>query len=386
MLKRLSFLLLVLLLAGHLYAEEEETEIYKGPVWYISNASGMALEYIQSGLAALRHEYCISVDTIPFHLIPSDLIKHYGYGYTIEMRVLYQKGEIYRRQWIFRDDMGITRVNAAGLMKTDLELIEDENDEENYDEEDNEDAVQIIIEYDERAADIYFIEVYDQDHYLTEEHQYNAGIERMTIYNYSGGLLVRTETWISDGSTDSGVAPDYTDIYRYTRSSSLRAIERTYHSEITETVRTSISFPGIVPGVSREPEFINPGHDHGQVFPEGTIPANTRAIYTTDSRGRVLTETRLDEEGEVIGELQNTWDGDRLKSVYWKSGNDERLTEFEYDSKGDRVIERNFYNNVLERMVRAEGNREIEELYVDGRIMLRAVWENGRKISEERVR
>jgi hypothetical protein len=72
--------------------------------------------------------------------------------------------------------------------------------------------------------------------------------------------------------------------------------------------------------------------------------------------------------------------------VHWKSGDDERLTEYEYDSAGDRMLERNFNRGILERTVRSTGNRDIEELYMNGRIVLRAVWEDGRKISEERIR
>jgi hypothetical protein len=37
-------------------------------------------------------------------------------------------------------------------------------------------------------------------------------------------------------------------------------------------------------------------------------------------------------------------------------------------------------------VIRTSGDREIEELYMDDRVILRAVWEKGRKISEERVR
>jgi hypothetical protein len=33
-----------------------------------------------------------------------------------------------------------------------------------------------------------------------------------------------------------------------------------------------------------------------------------------------------------------------------------------------------------------EGTREIEELYMDGVVVLQAVWEDGRKISETRMR
>ena len=47
---------------------------------------------------------------------------------------------------------------------------------------------------------------------------------------------------------------------------------------------------------------------------------------------------------------------------------------------------REINNDMLERIVRTEGIMETEELYLDGIIVLRALWEDGVKISEERVR
>jgi hypothetical protein len=61
------------------------------------------------------------------------------------------------------------------------------------------------------------------------------------------------------------------------------------------------------------------------------------------------------------------------------------VSEYEYDSNSNVILERNFRNGVLERVVRTEGNREIEELYLNNFIVLRAVYEDGRKISETRV-
>jgi hypothetical protein len=85
--------------------------------------------------------------------------------------------------------------------------------------------------------------------------------------------------------------------------------------------------------------------------------------------------------------MQNTWVGDRLETIVWRSGEDERRTEYEYNLRGDRIFERNFNRGVLERTVRYEGGgREIEELFMNDRPILRTVWENGRRISEERLR
>jgi len=108
--------------------------------------------------------------------------------------------------------------------------------------------------------------------------------------------------------------------------------------------------------------------------------------YETDVRGRVLTQTMLDENDEIVWEVRNRWDGDRIAAIYRTADGEERLTEFEFDWEGNRVVQREIRNGVLERIVRTYGTTETEELYMDGVLMLRALWEDGRKISEERVR
>jgi hypothetical protein len=71
--------------------------------------------------------------------------------------------------------------------------------------------------------------------------------------------------------------------------------------------------------------------------------------------------------------------------VAWSIGDDEGYTEYEYNKAGDRIEEKNYRNEVLERTVRKEGETEVEVLYMKEKPILRAVWEEGRKISEERI-
>jgi len=40
----------------------------------------------------------------------------------------------------------------------------------------------------------------------------------------------------------------------------------------------------------------------------------------------------------------------------------------------------------LERLVMTEDNKDIEQLYLNNVVILQAVWEDGRKISETRMR
>jgi hypothetical protein len=133
--------------------------------------------------------------------------------------------------------------------------------------------------------------------------------------------------------------------------------------------------------------FVSPGIAYSSEFLQDVIVnEGGRVIYTTDSRGRVLTEQRLDAEENVIAEIRNTWSADRLLSVSYTAGDDERLTEYEYDQDGSRTLERNYHQGALERVVRSDKERDVEELFMNGEMILRAVWEEGRKISEERVR
>jgi hypothetical protein len=408
-LHRIHIFLALLLLAPLLCAQETESfeeglvenPAPVAPVWYRSNASGLAIERLDSRLRALREDYSLSVaDAFPEEL-PEILVPYYDSLYKIELRTLYEKGKELRRQWIFRDD-GVSRLNASGssalmggaLSKPDEVLTG-------------------------------FIEVFNAERFITEERQINAdGSELIFRYFYSNKTLTKAETWIkAAAAAEAPLAEDaaaveteeaaagededapppaaaeekvplveaaavlsLTDRYRYTRSGSIRAIERFYHENVDDK-RIRIAFPGITPGLPEAVEFVNPSLAYSSDFFGGmVITEGTKITYSTDSRGRVLKETRTNEEGLLTAEVLNTWNGDRLESVLWKSDDEERLTEFEYDEGGGRTAQRDFKNGVLERTIMTYGSREIEELYMDGEPILRALWEDGRKISEERIR
>ena len=355
--------------------------------WYRSNASGMALERMLSRTAAQRNEYALSVSQAARNDLPYTLLRYYNSSFTIELRTLFHDLEIHRQQWIFRDSQRIVRLNASGShgLWSDGQLSDDEKG---------------------------FIEVYDADQALIEERIFSGRSETISVFTYSGDLLTRAEIWIKEASQDSEESdpsevdevveiveipgtpwgpnlspPDITDVYRYTRSASLRAIERIYHSGYSLDSRRRIPFPSIGPIFPQEPDFESPVVAHSSEFlGDIMIPPGGRVIYTTDNRGRILSERRLDEDGRLQGELINTWSGDRLASVSWVSGDDEWLIEYEYDEQGNRIMERNINRGVLERTIRSDGNREVEELFINDVVVLRAIWENGRKISEERVR
>ncbi|MDR0589260.1 MAG: hypothetical protein LBG25_01810 [Spirochaetaceae bacterium] len=335
----------------------------------------MALEPAFSRLA-LRGKYALSVETAQVSELPSQIRGYYDSAFLIERRILYEDGKESRRQWIFRDAGGKTRLNAVLIPPPEVSAEEETPNSE----EDPEDTSQ------EPPG---FIEIYNGDNILVEEHRLNSdGSDEIINYVYRNKILTRTETRLKVPPSDEEgeVIQDlWTDYYRYSRFSSLRGINRVYHSDVPALM---VRFPHVVLDVGRPGNFIGPNDAYTSIFLQDVfINRGDRVVYTTDSRGRILSETRYDETDEVIGEIKNTWSEDnKIQSVHWIAGEDDRLIEYGYDDAGDRIEERNYNRGILERTVRLEGLREVETLYMQGRPVLRAIWEDGRKISEERIR
>jgi hypothetical protein len=363
--------------------------LYGEPRWFASNAAGMALEPAYSRLA-LRGKYALMTDSLPASGIPGRLRQFHDPSYTAEIRVLYENGEESRRQWLFRDADGRIRLVAVFNAAFPPEEAGKAGN-----------AGEDAAEAEEEKPDLSgFIELYNTENRIAEEHQIDSGGgARIVAYFYVNQTLTRAETSVkkpaaeaAEGGSEADSAADSaafcTDYYRYSRSGSLRAVERVYHrGEEAGDDRVRLPFPHMVLDAARQTDFVRPVLPiSSEFFQDILADAGDKVIYTTDSRGRILTETRQDEAGEVLGELRNTWTGNRLTQVQWISGEDDRITEYEYNDSGDRILERNINKGMLERVVRISGGREIEELYMDDRVVLRAVWENGRKISEERVR
>jgi hypothetical protein len=373
--------------------------------WYRSNASGLAIEMIPSRLAALRYEYCVSVETISQRrlpgAIPRNIISYYEEGYRVEFRQLYENGVEIRRQWIFRDGRGLARISASGSPDFFSTVVRRASEDEEPDEVKG------------------FIEIRNSAGTVTRELQFDEDLSEWEFrYIYNRGILIRAETWlkgpplpppppvqeadVSIGLEDEGEAPIqrvviapverkepvlerlFTDSYRYTRSGSLRAIDRTFHEGAGERAR--VGFPALSPRITHREELATHAGIYTTAYFLGAGNLEGLTIsHNLDSRGRVLSEITKNEEGKTIGELRNTWSDNRLMVAEWKSGEDERRFEFEYDIDGKPLVERNFRKGVLERVVTIEGDNEIEEIYMNGILILRAYWENGIKVSEERV-
>jgi hypothetical protein len=376
--RRLLFFPLLLLALCAAGAEE----------WYFSNAAGMALEPVLSRLAALRNKYALTIAVVSPEDLPETLRPYHEASWRIEARTLFENGEESRRQWIFLDGQGRTRLAAA----FNPPVVEDAVAEDAA-AKDADAAAEAAVEITAPAgkAPVGFIEFYDAQNHITAEHQFSAeGDELIVRYIYNKGVLVRAETRrkVYDPSGEEMVQGLYTDYYRYSRSASLRAVERVYHEPAAaDDAMVQLRFPHRILDSVAEKNFVGPGLAYSsEFFGDLFMDAGYRVLYTTDDRGRILTETRQDDEGKVIGELTNVWSANRLVSVTWKADGDDRCIEYEYDGGGDRIAERDYQKGILERTVRRENEREVEEIYMNGAVILRAVWENGRKISEDKVR
>ena len=375
--------------------------------WYRSNYSGIAIELVPSKLTAQRNEYCLSAEKADPGFIPDILVSHYNYSYTAELRILYENRKEIRRQWIFRDNRQTVRLSSSGSPG----FFGEENSGGRNEKE------EIRIEG--------FIEIRNNEGLITRELRYEEDkTEWEFLYSYTNGSLLSAETRLreplvvktadKESETEDEAAKtgeftedseevhaaveqkdrDFilicTDYYRYSRPGSIRAIERVIANEAEGVTR--IPFPRLGFSSSTVEEIVIPRIAYVPDFLLGVYTgAGKRINYTIDSRGRILTEVWQDEDGRHIGEILNTWEGDRLASILWKSGEQAHpaavtlLVEYEYDSGGNRVAERNFRQGILERSVTNRGGLDIEEVYMNGKLMLRAVWEKGLKKSEERI-
>ena len=417
--------------------EQEDLPVWIPPApprWFRSNAGGMALEEIPSRLAALRNRYALVIDFIGPDELEPFLRPFFSDDFDIQIRVLFEGGEESRRQWLFVDDAGNTRLNAVfrrpadgmeggfydfAFLGEDTFFEEDvffaeEIPEENYLLEEifpddtataynynyTEDFSRVLAVADTGAmaeaqqppvtgsAPVGFIEVFNENGRIVRDYLFaEDGSEMLTAFFYNEGLLIRAETKRRDPDDQPWEFRNiHTDHFRYNRSFSLRYVRRVfYEPAYAEPVR--ITFPYRLLDAAFQDHFITrvtPGTEFMETLFDAGDGFNVR--YETDIRGRVLTQTMLDENDEVVWEIRNTWDGDRIVAILRTEDGEERLTEFEFDSEGNRIVQREIRDGFLERIVRTDGARETEELYMDGTLMLRAVWEDGRRISEERVR
>jgi len=376
------------------------------PRWFRSNAGGMTLEEIPSRMAALRNEYAVVIDYLSPDELEPFLLPFFRRDYSIEIRVLYEQGEEYRRQWLFLDESGKTRLNAVllprqidgdGIAETPEPAIAGLATADGTDAADlveaGEDALSAEIDGETRAGALAFdtlthfgfVEIYNENSRIVGDYLFlEDGGELLISYFYNEGTLVKAETERRVPGGD--YQKIHTDLYRYNRSFSLRHVERLYHEAVdAEPVR--LLFPYRVLDAAANDNFITEQLAVGSdFFGEQSLAPGFRMVYDTDPRGRILKQTLIDNKEQAVWVLTNTWVGDRISAIRKVEGSEEWLTQYDYDGEGKRIEQRDLRNGELERLVRINGDKETEELYMNGVLVMRAFWEDGRKIAEERVR
>jgi hypothetical protein len=425
-----KFICLIQLLgaAAALYAAAGEAE------WFISNPAGMALERAMP-LRALREKNALAVREVGPEDVPPQIRKYYSPPWRISCSILYEDGRRVKTQWVFRDqtmtalfvaaisnngagfiewydDQGLLveeqRLDKDGsgyfvsysytgrtLLKAEARLVEAAPQEEGAEAEAD------LADIDETVPGISFPDDTDEP---PEDDTGQASVTDLLFPDIPGkplsvpeeavpsaadlarnpeGPAAIPDTFVAVTGREGG--PVWTDFYRYTRSKGLRSIERVFHDRAAapETLR----FPRFVEGGPSDIDFVESPEDFftSSFLSDVKGSAPSKIDYTFDSKRRILTETYRDEEGEVLGEIKNVWTDDRLTSVSWTTSDEVREVVYDYDKEGGRVSERNYRNNALERSVAQDGDREIETLFINGKEVLRAVWINGQKVSEERT-
>ena len=404
---------------------ENAPDIVKIIRWFKSNSAGMALAEIQSQFVALREEYALAVTSAHKDELPEYLLQYFSDDLNIEVRILYKKGEQLRTQWLFLDIKGNTKLNGVFLEKKDSidyeltdyteEVIVFE-DESSGSIEESDSATAVLDEINETGEtaetesdeseyivniavkDVIkdefsnikgFIEIFNQDSNLSCEYQFFENNRRTKIdFLYKDNILINSSIFLWDTETGD-YNPICKDTYIYNRSLSLRAIERVFYIdvEITADDISRVTFPRNIKNVAAEKVQIRERLNvYPEYFGEMFIFKDSKMVYDTDARGRILSQTLYDSENEIIWVINNIWNNDRIVSAVKKEKDRTLLVEYVYNSKGDRITERNYTDGILERVVRIEGDLEIEELYMDSVIVLTAIWENGIKITESRNR
>jgi hypothetical protein len=329
--------------------------------WFVSNPSGMVMERSPSRNSALRSEWALSVEPKDADALPALLKPFYEEPLAIELRVLYRQGKAIRRQWIFRDNKDLTRLNAS---LPDVWTTP---------------AAAPGARANEPHDRLPFIELYADGRLLSEFHQITPeGGRYRTVFTYGeNGLLLKSETTLGGKTL-------WSDLFKYTRNGRLRGVERGYSEAMASVTGAPVDVFFSLP-TSR---FISPESPYDQTLRNGALREvfdipGVKVLYATDDLGKVLSEERQDAEGKTVAELTNTWNEGKLASITWKTEKASGLVEFDYDEDGKRAAERNHRNGVLERSVTRDGTQETEELYRNGRLILRAVYDDGRKVSEE---
>lgn len=341
--------------------------------WYESDGAGIAYRSIAETYAS-RVEWALRIEESRDKIDGVESAR-------VETRTLYQKGEERRRTVSALDDRGGTVYSRT-------------------------------VDSDGRER----IERYDPRHRMVEERILGSdGSGSLIKYEWNGDRLLRASSY---GLSPEGIAeePEWTDSYVYLRDGALRSVTRTPDSTrfvqdtrlaVPRSLETKSADGGaaltrfdpsgrVVETVrvdgdgNAEPvvETVAYGEDGKNAGPSISHRGEGSATIETerDVSGHVVRETKVASDGSVVYENLSAWEGDRVKSVSTRTGQTRTRTDYSYDGKGNRILEKNYRNGILERVVRRDGESEVEELYKNGKIVLRAYYEGGKRVREETPR
>ncbi|TCW62233.1 hypothetical protein [Treponema sp. J25] len=322
--------------------------------WYLSNAAGIPLREVPA-LVAQKQEYALRVDWAAPSLLAKELRERYFPQMAqLEKAELFHRGKpILMRYRIYDASLGLLgRVQEDQYNRRFVEVLDVQGRRR-------------IEEWSERKAPEGGAEAQKQ-----EENFYEGLV---AYYTYDGSVLVQGDVQDLRGKTL------WKDRYRYDRTGALRAVYREY-ADTGE--RENISFVSLL-GLGNDPIPSSEKGSLGIGMAEREQGVKKSEV-NLDSRGRVLEERQLDEKGALVVTVYNRWDSDRLveqRRVY-PDGRESR-TSYQYDTEGRLTEERNYQQGVLERRVFYQGEQEVEELYQNGKTILRIVREGGVKVREE---
>lgn len=313
--------------------------------WYRSTPGGIALESIPSVLA-LRENYVLEVLDLAFEDLPVVLQSLAKDANRVAGERLYHEKKVVMNRYKLYDSQN--RLLSASQFS-----------DQGYS----------------------WIEKYDTQQRLREE---QWSIEPSTWFRrefaFVNDRIAESRTFIDE--PERGEILLFIDLYRYDRSGFLRSIERR-PSSMDEPTGTAEWFSRNVESLT---SLNRPGPGSSGTGQMSSFIKDGIILYSLDANGRVIREQQKNADGILLFERTNVWEKDRLRTVLITEQDRTTRIEYNYDSKGNRISEQYYSGIDLVRQVLIEGNKETEELYDKGKLILRTIWMDGVKQSEERPR
>jgi antitoxin component YwqK of YwqJK toxin-antitoxin module len=375
--------------------------------WYESDAAGMALRPALSVVAA-HDPYSLWVEDQSLDTVPGCLRKFYQDGWTIQRRLLFNDGSPERTQYVFFDNTGTARFDAAweadgsGL----AEIFNEHGQiETEYRYAANGSGFAARFTYSTGDGPSWMLRaeytaLKVKDEKTDKEKKADDETNKPAPAKKDGRTLIVWKTpakavasWKEPALTAETGDGLWEDIYYYNRAGGLRAVRRSYSGKANGEKAeqpVSMAFPRTMTQAAEIENFVQPSSAYNTPFLQNVISAGEQSVFTTDDRGRVLTQTIKDKDGKEIGVFSNTWDENRVTVVDYKpaappagtAAGDELKVEYTYDADANRISEKDLRNGKLEREVSSKDGTDTEKLYVDEKLVMTALWKNGVKVSE----